>query len=69
MLFCPCVVRKATANVGSKALNMRHQSQKGFCCIFVGIPENQKVYLMYVTITSNIISSYDLCLMKVSLVR
>ena len=23
MLFCPCVVRKATARVGSKALNMR----------------------------------------------
>ena len=29
-LFCPCVVRKATAHVGTKALNMRHQAQKGF---------------------------------------
>ena len=26
VLFCPCVVRKATAHVGTKALNMRHQS-------------------------------------------
>ena len=24
VLFCPCVVRKATAHVGKKALNMRH---------------------------------------------
>ena len=30
VLFCPCVVRKATAHVDTKALNMRHQSQKGF---------------------------------------
>ena len=30
VLFCPCVVRKATAHVGTKALNMRHQAQKGF---------------------------------------
>ena len=30
MLFCPCVVRKATSHVGTKALNMRHQAQKGF---------------------------------------
>ena len=25
VLICPCVVRKATAHVGTKALNMRHQ--------------------------------------------
>ena len=42
MLFCLCVVQKATANVGTKALNMRHQAQKGFCGIFVGIPQHQK---------------------------
>ena len=42
VLFCPCVVRKATAHVDTKALNMRHQAQKGFCGIFVGIPEHQK---------------------------
>ena len=42
MLLCPCVVRKATAHVETKALNMRHQAQKGFRGIFVGIPEHQK---------------------------
>ena len=36
--FCPCVVQKATAHVETKTLNMRHQVQKGFCGIFVGIP-------------------------------
>ena len=46
VLFCPCVVRKAMANVETKTLNMRHQSQKGFCGIFVGIPQHQKVYLV-----------------------
>ena len=30
VLFCPCVVRKSTAHVDGKALNMLHQSQKGF---------------------------------------
>ena len=38
VLFCLCVVRKATSQVGTKALNMRHQTQKGFCSISVGIP-------------------------------
>ena len=38
---------------------MRHQAQKGFRGIFVGIPEHQKGYLLYVLSTSNIISSYD----------
>ena len=42
VLFCPCVVRKATAHVETKALNMRRQAQKGFCGIFIGIPEHQK---------------------------
>ena len=37
VLFFPYVVRKATARVDTKALNMRHQAQKGFCGIFVGI--------------------------------
>ena len=35
VLFCPYVVREATAHVGKKALNMRHQAQKVFCGIFV----------------------------------
>ena len=38
VLFFPCVVRNATAHVETKTLNMRHQAQKGFCGIFVGIP-------------------------------
>ena len=58
ILFCPCVVRKATAQVETKTLNMCHQAQKGFCVIFVGIPEHQKGHL-YVPSTRKIISSYD----------
>ena len=42
VLFCPCVVRKATAHVETKTLNMPHQAQKGFSGIFIGIPEHQK---------------------------
>ena len=42
MLFCPCVVRKATAHVETKTLNMHHQAQKGFRGIFVGIPSIKK---------------------------
>ena len=38
---------------------MRHQAQKGFWGIFVGIPEHQKGYLVYVTSTRKIISLYD----------
>ena len=38
VLFCPYVVRKATEHDVTKALNIRHQAQKGFCGIFVGIP-------------------------------
>ena len=59
MLFCLCVVQKATVHVETKALNMRHQSQKGFFSIFVSIPEHQKGYLVYVPSTRKIISSYD----------
>ena len=46
VLLCPCVVRKATAHVETKALNMRHQAQKGFRGIFVGIPQHKKGYLV-----------------------
>ena len=38
---------------------MRHQAQKGFRGIFIGISQHQKGYLVYVSITRNIISSYD----------
>ena len=59
VLFCLCVLRKATAHVETKTLNMRHQAQKGFCGIFDGIPEDEKGYLVYVPSTRNIISSYN----------
>ena len=57
VLFCPCVVRKSTAHFDKKALNMRHQVQKGFCGIFVGITHHPKGYLMYVLSTRKIIYS------------
>ena len=59
VLFSPCVVQKASAHVGTKALNMRHQTQKGFRGIFVGIPQHQKGYLVYVPSTRKIIYSCD----------
>ena len=42
VLFCPCVVWKDTAKFVTKELNMRHQAQRGFCGIFVGILHHQK---------------------------
>ena len=48
VLFCPCVVKKATELVDTKALNMSLQSQRGFCGIFVGIAQHQKEKLIYV---------------------
>ena len=59
VLFCPCVVRKATSHVETKMLNMRHQVKKGFRLIFVGIPEHQKGYLLYLPSTRKVIYSYD----------
>ena len=68
VLFFPCVVPKATAHVGTKALNMRHQAQNCFCSILVGIPQHQKGYLVYVPSKRKIIYLYDVFLMKFSLV-
>ena len=59
VLFCPCVVQKSTVHVGKKALNMRHQAQKGFRGIFIVIPQYQKWYLVDVPHKHNIVSSYD----------
>ena len=59
VLFCPCVVRKVTAHVETKTLNMRHQAQKGFRGIFIGISEHQKGYLLYVPSTRKVTLSYD----------
>ena len=38
---------------------MRNQSQKVFCGIFIGIPQHQKGYLIYVPSTRTIVSSHD----------
>ena len=38
---------------------MHHQSQKDFQGIFVGMPQYQKGYLVYVHITRKILSSHD----------
>ena len=56
VLFCPCVVLKATAHVETKTLNTCHQAQKWFRGIFVFIPYHQKGYLVYVPSTRKIIS-------------
>ena len=69
VLLCPCVVRKATAYVETKKLYMRHQAQQGFCGIFVGIPQHQKGYLVYVPSTRKVISSYDVVFDESFLVR
>ena len=59
VLFFPYVVRKATAHVETKTLNMRHQAQKGFRGIFVGIPQHKKGYIVYLPSTRKVILSYD----------
>ena len=43
---------------------MRHQAQKGFRGIFVGIPQHQKGYLVYVPRTRKVILSYDVVFNK-----
>ena len=59
-LFCLCDLQKATAHVETKALNMRHQSQKGFWGILVGSPQHQKGYLIYVPNAQKIASLHDI---------
>ena len=69
VISCLRVVKKSTAHVGKKVLNMCHQVQKGFCGIFVGIPQHQKgILFMYHT---NKISYFCtmLILIRVSIVR
>ena len=69
VVFCPCVVRKATTHIDKKALNMRHQAKKGFHGILVGIPQHQKGYLLYVPSTRKTLSSYDVVFDDFFLVR
>ena len=65
VLFCPCVVRKATSHVGEKLINMCHQTQKCFCGNCIGILQHQKGYLVYVPSKRRIISSYDVFLNEI----
>ena len=67
-LFFPCVVRKATEIFYTKALNMRHQPQKGFRGVFITIPQHQKGYLIYIPCTQKIVFHIALYLMKYFLV-
>ena len=69
VLFFPCVVQKGATHVDKKALNMRHQTQKGFRGIFVEIPQHQKGNIVYVLSTRKIIFSYDVVLNKFFLLR
>ena len=59
VLFCPCVVQNTTAHVGIKVLNMRHQAKQGFHGIFIGIPQDQNGYLVYVPYIWKIITPYN----------
>ena len=52
-------LRKSTARINEKALNMRHQPPKGFWGVFIRIPQHQKGYLIYIPSTHKIVSSPD----------
>ena len=66
VLFCPCVVIKATSHDDTKELNMCHWSQKGFWGIYVVNPKNQNRYLVYIPITGKIVSLHDIVFDKTS---
>ena len=59
VLFCLCIVYKATAHVNTKALNMCHKVQKEFQGIFVEIIQHQKGYLVYVPQKFKIVYLYN----------
>ena len=59
VLFCILVLKKATAHVDGKTLNLCHQSQKWFPVFFVVISQHQKGYLIYVPSTPKIGSLHD----------
>ena len=42
VLYCQCVVLKATSHVDTKSLGMCHNSKKSFRVIFIGIPQHIK---------------------------
>ena len=45
-------------------LNIRQQSKNGFCGIFVGIPQHQKGYRIYVPSTQKTFPSHDVVFAK-----
>ena len=57
--FVHVLYKKLWRTLRQRRETLRHQAQKGFCGIFVGIPEHQKLYLVYVLSTRKVISSYD----------
>ena len=64
VLFFPYVVRKSTAHIGEKLLNMRHQAQKGFHFIFSRITQHQKGCLVYVPYKQKVVPSYGVVFYK-----
>ena len=50
---------KSYCTFWDKGIKYASPSAKGFCGIFVGIPQNQKRYLVYIPSTRKIISSHD----------
>ena len=65
----PCVVQNTTAHFKTKAVNVRHQSHKCFPGIFIGIPQHQHGYLLYVPSTGKLVYSYDIIFDKTFTVR
>ena len=53
------VLQKGTGHVGTKALNMFHQPQKGFYGVFLVISQYKKGYLIYVPSTLKIVPSHE----------
>ena len=69
LLLCPYVVRKATANVETKALNMRHQAQKSSAVYSLEFHSIKNDILCMYPVQGREYLHMMLCLMKVSLVR
>ena len=65
VLFCPCIVQKATSHVEKEPLNMHHQASKGFHGILVGFPQHQKWYLVYVPHRQKLLSLYEVFLNEI----
>ena len=53
-----------TRNSAESSDKSNDQAQKGFRVIFFGIPQHQTGYLVYVTSTRKIISSYDVVVVE-----